>query len=471
MFRLARANRVGALSALFIATLTANEASAQPATWMPAGDLPTNHLLGALAPLPSGRWLIVGGYTTENGPVEWQEASSIRTSTGGWIRGPSLPDTQGHRQRNHLVILDDGDLLFAGEPEHLGAHPHDRTAHRFTETSSVWREAGVTVRERYGGKLVKLSDGDALFIGGYNGHSGGEAIASTERYDPIQNEWTFTASMAAGRGGLDAVVLTAGPDTGDVLVCGGFEISGAGNFLNSCELYDPTNEAFTPGPPLNTRRTGGTAIGLSDGRVVFIGGRSAQGQATASTEIYDPVTRAWTETASMATARGEVVAALLPDGDIIVTGGWGNNTTEVLDTVERFDTSTERWSSLPTLPEPRARHVMAVLDNGDILVAGGVDEENNPLRSALILVAQAATPVDAGVIDSGVDAGTEAPDAGSTPDSGPTAPDAGSTEDPTNDDNNDDSGCSCRQDSAGMASGWWALLGLLWFFVRRRPMK
>ena len=445
-------SRLTALALFLSTTSIAGDAAAQSLQWIQAGDLPSNHILGAIARLPSGRWIIAGGYTRENGGIRWQEASTIRTSSGGWIRGPSLPDDEGHRQQRHLVVLDDGSLLFAGEPEHLGGHPHDRTAHRYFEISGTWEQAGVCVRERYGAKLVKLSGGDALFIGGYNGHAGGAAIASTERYTPSDGRWTVTATMAASRAGADAVVLTTGPNAGHVLVCGGFSVSsGNSSYLDTCELYDPSREVFAPGPSLNVPRTGGTAIVLSDGRVVLIGGRSAPGQATVSTEIYDPGANTWTETASMATARGEVIAALLPDGDIVVAGGWQNSASEVLDSVERFEVATETWSPMPALPEPRSRHVLAVLANGDVLVAGGTDIDGAPLSSAVILTEQAPGP-DAGVMDSGIDGGVD------DRDSGPGAAPPGG---------DDDSGCSCRQEASTTPPGWWLWLGLLGFLWRR----
>jgi hypothetical protein len=66
------------------------------------------------------------------------------------------------------------------------------------------------------------------------------------------------------------------------------------------------------------------SVRLSDGRVLFVGGRIVDNQgdaATADAEIYDPVSGAFSVTGSMATPRYSHTATLLENGEILVVGG------------------------------------------------------------------------------------------------------------------------------------------------------
>jgi N-acetylneuraminic acid mutarotase len=76
---------------------------------------------------------------------------------------------------------------------------------------------------------------------------------------------------------------------------------------------------------LNTTRAGHSATLLPNGQVLVAGGEGATGFLN-SAELYDPSQAKWTVTGSMATSRLGHSAALLPNGPVLVAGGIVNIT-------------------------------------------------------------------------------------------------------------------------------------------------
>ena len=94
------------------------------------------------------------------------------------------------------------------------------------------------------------------------------------------NSWTATAPMSTARATPTATALS----NGRILVVGG----------STAELYDPVAGAWSPAGTLSQPRSGYfVAVRLADGRVLAAGG-----QYTASAELYDPATNSWAPTAA-----------------------------------------------------------------------------------------------------------------------------------------------------------------------------
>ena len=71
-----------------------------------------------------------------------------------------------------------------------------------------------------------------------------------------------------------------------------------------------------------------SAVLLTDGRVLLIGGHGNGGTPAASTELYDPATGTFSATGPMTTPRLGSTATLLADGRVLVAGGtpyWRNS--------------------------------------------------------------------------------------------------------------------------------------------------
>ncbi len=139
------------------------------------------------------------------------------------------------------------------------------------------------------GTLVALADGGAILVG--NGgtwkHQGD--ITRSFRFDAGTGRWHEIGQVFAGgfNAAHDTYLETPGvnrlhalaarlPD-GRVLVAGGdgsYQYPGAPT--RTAELYDPPADAWAPLPPMPEGRTGGAAVVLKDGSVLFTGGFDAQ---------------------------------------------------------------------------------------------------------------------------------------------------------------------------------------------------
>ena len=107
--------------------------------------------------------------------------------------------------------------------------------------------------------------------------------------------WTATGPMPSVRGGHAAVLLP----NGQVLVAGGTDYSGHdGAFVTSAALYDPSNNTWSPTGSMATPRGGYTLTLLGNGKVLAAGGANWSGT-LASAELYDYTTGQWTAAESM----------------------------------------------------------------------------------------------------------------------------------------------------------------------------
>lgn len=119
------------------------------------------------------------------------------------------------------------------------------------------------------------------------------------------------------------------------------------------------------------------SVGMSDGRVVVIGGygvnaatlsRNASAP-TASVQVYDPRDDAWTDLAPLLLPRARHAAVVLPDGRIAVLGGVHVNP---VASVEIYDPQADAWTEGEPLLAPMADHAVSVCAAG-LLVTGGQD--------------------------------------------------------------------------------------------------
>ena len=166
--------------------------------------------------------------------------------------------------------------------------------------------------------LVALADGSALAIGGSTdgyGESASTALASCERCDPLH---TYTVLVA--RSGDDGRVH--------------------GRPFDHCGArYDAaTNSWSATGPMATERATGHRAVLLPSGSVLVAGGNTPNPSCAkplycspvttlASTEIFDPSTNAWSPGPPMPVPRQGFAMVLLPTGQVLVSGGFAYSTT------------------------------------------------------------------------------------------------------------------------------------------------
>jgi hypothetical protein len=139
----------------------------------------------------------------------------------------------------------------------------------------------------------------------------------------------------------------------------------------------PLEGVFIPAGPMALERLGGDifAVGLSDGRVLIMGGHT-EGNETRDVlqaEIFDPATGTFTATGSMQEAHGTLASAtLLADGRVLIAGGW-HPTESGLEPVgaEIYDPASGQFTATGPMVMARYGHTATLLEDGQVLIAGG----------------------------------------------------------------------------------------------------
>lgn len=113
-------------------------------------------------------------------------------------------------------------------------------------------------------------------------------------------------------------------------------------------------------PPFGTSQ--GEAVGLQDGRILYVGGVDASGNLSGASQLYDPALDSWSLGPTMAEARANFFAGTLQSGKVLIVGSGSS---------ELFDPATNTFAPAGALNVPHTRLGGAVLDDGRVLVAGG----------------------------------------------------------------------------------------------------
>lgn len=210
-----------------------------------------------------------------------------------------------------------------------------------------------------------LPNGKVLFAGG-GGISSQVTLNSAELYDPVLGTFSATGSMLASRSSFSATLLS----DGKVLVAGGTSNPGGGfSTLNSAEIYDPATGNFSPTGNMIGPSTGHSAILLTTGQVLLVGGG-------ANPQLYNPATGMFTATGAMNFARSGSMAVLLPNGKVLFAGGYYQLNPSAV--AELYDPATGTFSATGSMSVPRVSafpfHNDAVLlGNQKVLVVGGIN--------------------------------------------------------------------------------------------------
>ncbi len=219
---------------------------------------------------------------------------------------------------------------------------------------------GRLIEPRHSHTTTALPNGKLLVAGG----EADVVRLTAELVDPATGMSTLTAPMRDRRARHAAALL----GSGKVLVVGGGSLPGlGGGEVSTSEIFDPTTNTWSDGPPMANGRVFATATTLKDGRVLVVGGLRN------TAELYDPATNAFQRVGNLGEARVGHVAALLPSGKVLIAGGFVKPppSAEVTKSAEVFDPATGMWTKLPDMPTPRGNATATPLKNGLLMVAGG----------------------------------------------------------------------------------------------------
>ncbi|WP_170205870.1 kelch repeat-containing protein [Archangium gephyra] len=325
--------------------------SATPANWAPTGRLASPRLQHTTTPLPSGKVLVVGGFS-------WS-TELYDPGTGTWETTGSTFAT--HRDHT-ATLLPDGRVLVAGGD---GSEPGD-FAEVYDATTGLWQPAGALGTARRFHTATLLPDGRVLVTGGSD--DTGAVQASAELYEPATGSWQPAAGMATARSHHTATLLRSG----QVLITGGND--GNGTFLSSSELYDPATGSWRSTGGMTTARRFHAAALLPSGEVLVTGGGGTLALSNTA-ELYNPATATWTATGGLGTARRYHTATVLKDGRVLVVGGY-NERDGILTSAELYNACGNGWCPAGSMAVDRYAHTATLLTNGRVLLTAGVSNRD-----------------------------------------------------------------------------------------------
>jgi Kelch motif protein len=318
----------------------------------------------------NGRVVVLGGYQLQTGEPLGQTLV-FDPSSGRWT--PAAPNPEP-RILDVAVPLADGTILVtAGQGGKDAHHELLRSTWIFDLLRDHWRRVGDLHLARISPSAVRLTDGRVLLVGGSivreqplqlanGGQELFQAAPGAELYDPSSETWSTAGDLPLARSALALVAL---PD-GGALAAGGclFPQSQAGvSAVASAELFEPGPARWAATRPLPEARCGPSAIGLSDGRVLVVGGVVDQPNGFGTSPgalLFDPRTRTWASAGSAIASGGlpnpgpggilppAPAGVLLRDGraflPAIQAGPTRGHVTTLVVGGQVFDPSTGSWA-------------------------------------------------------------------------------------------------------------------------------
>jgi N-acetylneuraminic acid mutarotase len=239
----------------------------------------------------------------------------------------------------------------------------------FSPSTVIFVPTGSLKTGRMDHTVTLLADGRALVVGGMTDASGaGTYLTSAELYDPTSGVWSTTSDLAPGRSGHTATRLL----TGKVLVAGGSNYSnGVRTYLNDAWLFDPATGMWTATGGMVTERSGHTATLLPNGKVLVVGGENRTNDYAnpiRTAEVYDPDSGVWSAAGLLKYGRLAHTATLLADGRVLVAGGINGLAPA---TSEVYNPTGGDWSTSGQLAVGRYDFTATLLDQIEVLAAGG----------------------------------------------------------------------------------------------------
>jgi N-acetylneuraminic acid mutarotase len=265
--------------------------------------------------LADGSVLVAGG--SRNG-LPLNGAERYHPDTGAWDSAGTMNVPRTHAT---ATLLRDGRVLMVGGGSR-GSPGFNSTsaAEIFDPTTDTWTPAAPMATARSFHTATLLPNGEVLVAGGATTYHlpRGSVTTGAEIYDPASDTWHKAASMSVSRYHHGAAALS----DGRVLVAGGWALtSNSDKSLATAEIYDPVQNTWTATGSMATGRASGGIVTLPDGRVLVAGGVNPAYRVVATSEIWDASAGKWRAAGRLPTAVMWPVMTVLPDGRVVLAGG------------------------------------------------------------------------------------------------------------------------------------------------------
>ena len=272
-------------------------------------------------------------------------ASSGQTGDGEWSHLQYMPS---ERQEVATAVLGGKIYVLAG---YTGT---DFDVHS-TATVDVYNPATDTWSSAHPLPAVNNHNCAAVVAGKLFSFAG--TSNATYLYDPVNDSWSFVASLNYSHVNTAAV----GVLNEKIYIAGGLSAG------NQAEVFDPQTNTWTPIASMNIPRHH-CAGGMINGKFYVAAGRGSAAAETAL-EVYDPQTNSWSTLAPMPTGRSGVAAAVVHD-ELYVFGGEGSQ--GVYPHVEVYNPTTNSWRRIQDMADPRHGIWASVIGSRVYIIGGAV---------------------------------------------------------------------------------------------------
>lgn len=268
------------------------------------------------------------------------------------------------RSSHTAVLLRSGLVMVTGGSDGTTL----RSSELYDAPSNQWIASADLKIPRFAHTATLLPSGEVLVVGGNNlQSSGGDVLASVERFDPATGQWADVPSLPVARMNHTATLL----DTGELLVAGGYSATDNAALRSAC-IFDPQRRLWREIEPLPTPRMLQTATLLEDGRVLLVGGADEPfGLPLNSGVLYCPKDETWQPTTALQVTRSRHTATRLKSGEVLVAGSTGILDTGDAWSAEIYKPASNEWARVGDLSDGRHSHSATLLDSGAVLIAAG----------------------------------------------------------------------------------------------------
>ncbi len=346
-------------------------------SWSFTETLPYALSLHSTFLLPNGNLMVVGGMAVEKDSQEKTrsgvfyplESLLFNSLTQRWEAGPAL--NEGRLVQYASLRLSSGDFMIVSGS---GSQGRIDDAIIYNMETDAFELTGQLAHGRGGHDAVELPGGRVMIAGGTDGNF--TFFDSSEIYDPETSLWSMPDSKISTGRSLGRLIRL---QNGEVLYIGGSRYEDSWTTRKDVDKFDPQTNTWSQHEPMLQKRQQFNVAALPDGRIIVIGGVSVQDNAIwRTTEIYDPVTSEWTSGPMLNEARANAELVTMPGGNLLVAGG------QSCKSVEYLDIASMQWIRLSDMNDVRHFHSLDFLPDGNLISIGGSFEFSDIYDSAEI---------------------------------------------------------------------------------------